>query len=85
MGQTVLVRGLLDGAGIGGQIEFGTLRGFAVIPYVISKAIVQITDADGRVLRKGRQFLFVLRPETESEQERKEEEDCFFHMNRKRI
>ena len=49
--QAVLVRGLLDGAYIGRQVEFGPLGGNGVVTDVIGKSVVQRPATDERVTR----------------------------------
>ena len=55
--QTVLVRGLLDRAHVGRQVEFGPSFGSFIVQDIISQAIVQLSLADGRVVGKLRHFL----------------------------
>ena len=52
VGQTVLVRSLLDGADVGCEIELGTLLGLVVVTYVVSESVVKLALTDCRVVRK---------------------------------
>ena len=57
VGETVLVRGLLDGADIGGQVEFRPSLRLFIVTDVIGQAIVQLPFADGGIIRKLRHLL----------------------------
>ena len=52
MCEPVLVRSLLYGPDIGGQIEFRSALGLVVVPYVIGESIVQLSLADSGIVRK---------------------------------
>ena len=53
MRETVLVRFLLDGAHIRGEVEFRALGRKGIVADVIGESVVQVSDADGRIVRKG--------------------------------
>ena len=57
MGQAVLVRRLLDGAHIGGQIEFGPSCGLVVVTDVVGHAVFEFAYLCGRIIRQYRHLL----------------------------
>ena len=57
VGEAVLVRGLLDGADVGGQVEFRPSLRLFIVTDVIGQAIVQLPFADGGIIRKLRHLL----------------------------
>ena len=52
VGQTVLVRSLLDCSDMCREVELGTLCRLVVMPDVVSHAIVQLADFHGRIVGK---------------------------------
>ncbi len=52
MGETVLVRGLLNRPDIGREVELGSLCGLVVVPDVVGQPVVKLSHPDFRVIRK---------------------------------
>ena len=89
VGETVLVRGFLDGAHVGGEIELGPSGGKLVVTDVIGQSVVQMADTDGRIVGEGGHrllhglLLFLLRAGRDDGQQR-EERKCdqkSFHLS----
>ncbi len=54
VGETVLVRGLLDGSDMGCKIELGPLGGLVVVTDVVSHTVVELADAGRGIVGKRR-------------------------------
>ena len=50
--ETVLVRGLLNGSYIGGEIELSPAGRLVIVSDVIGQTVLQLADLDRRVIRK---------------------------------
>ena len=53
VGETVLVGGLVNAAGVGGEIEFRPALRELVVADIVSEAVLKLADADCGVVRKG--------------------------------
>jgi len=51
--ETVLVRFFLDGADVRGKVELRPLGREFIVADVIGKSVVQVSDADGRIVGEG--------------------------------
>ncbi len=87
VGETVLVRGFLDGAHIGSEVELGTSGGELVVADVIGQSVVQMAHTDGRIVGEGGHrllhglLLFLLRVGRDGGHEREERkcDQILFH------
>ena len=82
MRETVLVGGLLDGADVGGEVEFRPAFRELVVADVVGEPVVQMAHADRRIVGEGGHHLLhglllvlVLRLQRDDDQHRKEGDD----------
>ena len=78
VGETVLIRGLIDAAGLGGQVELGPVFGKGVLADVIGESVFEFAHLNGRIVRK-RLHHGVLRGEAQASESRSEKNDDSFH------